>query len=50
VKELATCEQPLQSLAVSAAMQTAGVQLQSAQRIVALAIQHDLTQARDGLV
>src|SRR6266850_6599831 len=31
---LATCEHPRQSLAVSAAMQTAGRQLQSEQRIV----------------
>lgn len=34
---LATCEHPRQSLAVSAAMQAAGWQLHSAQRITTLA-------------
>src|SRR5712692_7224101 len=34
----ATCEHPLQSLAVSAAMHVAGLQLQSAQRIIPLGI------------
>jgi len=41
VKEFAAWEQPLQSLAVSAAMHVAGLQLHSAQRIVAFAIHHD---------
>ncbi len=48
--EFAAWEQPLQSLAVSAAMQIAGWQLHSPQRIIALAIGLTETQAGDGLV